>query len=191
MKIYSLYLFIRQGAQAILQDKAQDFSDIGILYRKNAVEISDFAAKQLAESPNPDMYVSAQEKDLLFHSYKHESGAVAIIVADKEYPSRVAFAILREIMQEYTSCGGKLPGGKSQTIQKAITQYQNPSNADKITRIQSNLEETKQIMVQNLEMAIGRGESLNELVQKSQEISDTSKVFAREADKMHGCCSNI
>ena len=37
--------------------------------------------------------------------------------------------------------------------------------------------------------ALARGESLEDLAQKSSTISDQSKMFAREAAKMNRCCS--
>ena len=189
MKIYSMYLYQKNSPDsAELKDKAQDFSNLNFMYRKNAIEIADFAALNLATSPNTEARVSAEEKNFLFHILRNTNGAVAIIVADKDYPSRAAFSILREIMDEYINNGMSFKGGKSQVMQTGIVKYQDPTNADKILKIQSNLEETKQIMVQNLEKALGRGESLEDMLQKSKDISASSQMFAREAKKTNKCC---
>ena len=191
MKIYALYMYHRTDEDNCqLIDSAKDFSDVGMFYRKNAVELADFASKQLVTSKNPQTFVSAQEKQFIFHAYR-KNNAVAIAVTTEDYTSRVAYSILREIMTEHDQCGGKYPGGKSQVIANGIVKYQDPKNADKLAQIQSNLDEIKEIMVTNLENAIGRGEKLNEMAQKSEELSQQSKMFAREADKMNKCCTMI
>lgn len=191
MKIYALYIYRRESEdKGLLIDSAKDFADVGMFYRKNAIELSDFASMQLVTSKNPQTFVSAQEKQFIFHAYRKGS-AVAIAVTTEDYPSRVAYSILREIMSEYDQCGGRYPGGKSRVISAGIVKYQDPKNADKLAQIQSNLDEIKEIMVTNLENAIGRGEKLNEMAQKSEELSAQSKMFAREAEKMNKCCAMI
>lgn len=190
MKIYAMYLYTTNGNDATIVDSAKDFNDVGWMYRKNCIEVSDFSSKQLAASQNPQMNVTAEEKDFLFHAHRKDN-ACAIIVATKDYPSRIAFSILREIMIEYDKCSGHFPNGKSQTIQRGIVEYQDPTKADKLAQIQANLDQTREIMVMNLEKAIGRGESLDQLAQKSEEISNQSKLFVREASKLNRCCSII
>lgn len=190
MKLYALYMYRVQGEKAVLLDKAQDFKDVSFVYRKNAVELCDLAAENLALSPKPDRFMTAQEKQFMFFTHKKD-GVVAIVIATEDYPSRVAFSILREMMTEFEQCHGRYTNGKSEVIQRGISEYQKPSNADKLLKIQENLEETKQIMTQNLEIAIGRGMTLDELAAKSENISESSKMFAREAKKMNKCCTVI
>jgi synaptobrevin family protein YKT6 len=188
MKLYSLYIITRDGDKATTIDLAQDFSDVSYFYRKNAIELCDLAAANLATSPKPDIAMSAQEKQFMFHQYRKGNVAV-VLVATEDYPSRSAFVILREMLSEYEQCQGHYPGGQSAVIKRAITEYQDPARADKLLKIHQNLEETQSIMVQNLAAAIARGESLSELAQKSEQISAQSKAFAREAEKMNSCCS--
>lgn len=66
---------------------------------------------------------------------------------------------------------------------------QNPANADKIRKIQQNLDEVQKIMVMNLEEAIGRGEKIEELAQKSDHLSESSKMFLRDSKKLNRCCA--
>lgn len=183
----------KRGNESATIDSAVDFSDIGFLYRKNVQELCDFAVKQLAAAEDQTAYVSAKEPKIeqcLFHKFRKDN-SIAIIVVDAAYPSRAAFNILRELMTEYDSTNGNFPNGQSKVIHKGITEYQDPNNADKLAKIQANLDETKDIMVQNLEKAIGRGESLNEMLEKSENISAQSKLFADKAEDLNRCCSVI
>ena len=190
MKIYSIYFFTRdRNGKMTLVDSVNDFSDIGFLYRKNAIEICDFAVNQLANGTNPNQMITAEENKFLISMLRPTPNSAALIAVDKEYPSRASFSILREVANEYQNQGNKFPGGKSVVMKKAIVEYQNPANADKIIKIQENLDEIQRIMVMNLEEAIGRGESLNQLAQKTDHLSESSKMFLRDTKKMNSCCS--
>jgi hypothetical protein len=59
------------------------------------------------------------------------------------------------------------------------------------TMIQENLEETRAIMTKNLEMALARGESLRSMLEKAEDISRQSRIFALESGKVRECCSII
>ena len=162
-----------------LLDSADDFSDIGIFYRKNAKEICDFAAEQMANGTNNNQMITAKQNKYIISMYRATPNCAALIAVDEEYPSRASFSILREITNEYQGLGNKF-NGKSRVIQKAIVEYQNPTNADKILKIQDNIAEAQRIMVMNLEEAIGRGESLDQLAEKTDKLSNSSKVFVRK-----------
>jgi synaptobrevin family protein YKT6 len=190
MKIYGMYLMEKNGDTAKVIDSATDFSDIGFFRRGSALEVCNFAAKALAASPSPDRLQTAQEHQFTFHKMRN-GNVVTVIVATADYPSRVAFGILREIMREYDACQGVLPNGQSAVIRGGIREYQQPRNADKITKITENLEETREIMTKNLQLALARGESLEQMILKSQEISNQARLFVRESKKLNGCCSRI
>jgi synaptobrevin family protein YKT6 len=188
MKIYAMYILHREGEKVTTIDVEREFSDISFIYRKSAVELCDFAVNNLVTSPKPDPLISAQEKQFLFLMFRKDDAATVLITSD-DYPTRVSFSICKELMNEHDKCGGKFPGGKCALLHRAIVEYQQPQNADKILRIQQNMDECREIMTQNLQTALARGESLEQLAEKSAAISDQSKMFAREAAKMNRCCS--
>jgi synaptobrevin family protein YKT6 len=187
-KLYGVYVLRRQGEQATILDVERDFSDLSFIYRKSAIELCDFAVNNLVTSPKTDRFMSAQEKQFLFQMFR-KGDAATVVVTSADYPTRVSFTICKEVMAEYDKCGGNFPGGKCALVHRAVVEYQNPANADKLLRIQQNLDECRDVMTQNLQAALARGESLEELAQKSSTISDQSKLFAREAAKMNRCCS--
>jgi hypothetical protein len=64
---------------------------------------------------------------------------------------KVAFAILNKLLDEFSEkFGGKISQEKTDNcmpfpaLDEALTKYQDPAEADKITKIQKDLEETKQ-----------------------------------------------
>ena len=58
-----------------------------------------------------------------------------------------------------------------------LAKYQDPEEADKILKIQKDLEETKTIMHQAIGDLLERGEKLDDLVQKSGDLGSASKAF--------------
>lgn len=67
--------------------------------------------------------------------------------------------------------------------------FQNPTEADKVMKIRKELDETKQIVVKNIGEMLERNEKLDELAQKSNDISFQSKAFASRAEDMNRCCT--
>jgi synaptobrevin family protein YKT6 len=65
--------------------------------------------------------------------------------------------------------------------------YQNPSEADKLTKIQKNLDEVKDIMHKNIEEVLNRGETLDTLMDKSEDLSASSLTFYKQAKKTNSC----
>lgn len=67
------------------------------------------------------------------------------------------------------------------------------SNEDKIAIVNRNVNEVKDIMVQNIEKIIARGEKIEILVSKSEELEVNARVFKKAANKvkLHFCCKNI
>lgn len=96
---------------------------------------------------------SIQHEEYTCHVYVKADGLSGIAVTDQEYPPRVAFALLNKLMESYhTELNGSW---KSHTgnpkdwppLGKAVTDYQDPSKADKISAIQKELDETTAILV--------------------------------------------
>jgi synaptobrevin family protein YKT6 len=73
-------------------------------------------------------------------------------------------------------------------IDQVLAKYQNPTEADKVLKIQKELEETKQIVVKNIDQLLERGEKLDDLAQKSNDLSFQSKAFASRAEDLNRCC---
>jgi synaptobrevin family protein YKT6 len=187
MKVYALYLYRPTGdATCDLIDGAFDFSDINIVYRRNAAEICSFAASQLVTSLEPKMFTVVEERQFRLYCFRQREQA-SIAVVTEEYPASSAWGIVREIMRESELMGHPSGPVAIRRIREGIRRYQNPLEADKIGKIQKNLEETRLVMVENLKKAVARGESLEELMARSEQISAQSRMFARKAGDLNRC----
>uniref|UniRef100_A0A672LZR0 YKT6 v-SNARE homolog (S. cerevisiae) n=1 Tax=Sinocyclocheilus grahami TaxID=75366 RepID=A0A672LZR0_SINGR len=62
---------------------------------------------------------------------------------------------------------------------------QNPREADAMTKVQAELDETKIILHNTMESLLERGEKLDDLVQKSEHLGNQSKAFYKTVSTLH------
>ncbi|CAM9902896.1 unnamed protein product [Hapterophycus canaliculatus] len=73
-------------------------------------------------------------------------------------------------------------------MDKMIVDYQDPAKADKITKIQRDLDETTEVLHRTIDNVLERGVRLDELVDRSDDLSRQSKMFYKQARKTNSCC---
>ena len=76
-------------------------------------------------------------------------------------------------------------------LDEAIIKYQDPSQADHIMRIQKNLDETKDVLHNTIETVLERGEKLEDLVERSGELSSQSKLFYKHIKPLIMWCHKM
>ena len=130
------------------------------------------------------------------HCYVNTNGLAGAVLADAEYPMRVAFALLNEAMRQFEA---KI-GNRWETVdadveldfpngQELLVRYQDPTEADKISKIEKELDEVKGIVIKSMDDILRRGEALESLMQKSEDLSQVSYQFYRTAKKNNQCCT--
>lgn len=136
---------------------------------------------------------SIQHEAYNCHVYVRKDGLGGIVVADQEYPQRVAFALITKLMDQYVKENRAWKQHQGTPVEwpplkKALADYQDPSKADKITAIQKELDQTTAVLTKTVENVLERGEKLDDLVNKSADLSSQSKVFYKQAKKTNSCC---
>ena len=76
----------------------------------------------------------------------------------------------------------------SAELSMCVGSVQDPAQADKLTKIQRDLDETKVILHKTIESMLERGEKLDSLVDKSSDLSMASQMFYKQARKTNSCC---
>jgi synaptobrevin family protein YKT6 len=124
-------------------------------------------------------------------------GLCGCVTCDSEYPPRVAFTILTKLLEDYSQFNpgwtkeSRNEAGTWPALDQAIIRYQDPTQADQIMKIQRNLDETREVLHQTIDQVLQRGEKLEDLVERSGELSAQSKLFYREAKRANSCCSVV
>lgn len=88
------------------------------------------------------------------HVYVRADGLAGVVISDHEYPSRVSHTLITRILDEFTQ---KIPAVSWPSLEEReisfpqlnvhLAKYQNPKEADAMTKIQEDLDETKIILV--------------------------------------------
>lgn len=199
MKVLSLTIAnIGNRLAPVVLSTEYNLGDFSFLIRQNVKEIISFAAVQvLSRGPSGADRYSVRYKEYNCHvlTLPHNLGVVA--VTDEDYPQRLAFRLLQEAGTAFSE---KYPHQKWNTAQvndkfqvdaisKLVLKYQKPEELDKITRIQKEIDETKDVLLLSLDQIMKRGESLEELAQKTSELSAQSKIFVNKTKDMNSCCN--
>src|SRR4051812_12250419 len=76
-------------------------------------------------------------------------------------------------------------------IDVLLIKYQQPAEVDAVLRIQKDVDETKGILMKSIDQLLARGEKLEDLMQRSQDLSYQSKQFAKHSKDLNRCCNLI
>jgi synaptobrevin family protein YKT6 len=68
-----------------------------------------------------------------------------------------------------------------------LIEIQNINNCNQIYKIQIELDNTQESLIKTIGLIMDRGEKLDELVKKSEDLSKASKDFYNKSKKLN-CC---
>ncbi|CAH1183434.1 unnamed protein product [Phaedon cochleariae] len=164
--------------------------------RTSVQEFMSFFCKTIVERTIPASRQSVKEGEYLCHVYVRADNLAGVVISDHEYPSRVSHTLLTRILDEFAE---KVPSSGWPDLQENrvafpqlnvyLSKYQNPREADALTKIHEDLDETKIILHNTIQAVLERGEKLDDLVSKSEGLSIQSKAFYKTARKTNSCCS--
>ena len=195
MTSLSLWKWNGDNIEPTCLGKAEDVNEFGYFQRGSVREMLTFISRTIVKRTQPGQRQSVEQDQYLVH-VTNRSGLVAIAVMDKEYPSRSAFCVLGKMCDDYHEKFGAAwksvteddPRG-DELMANAIVKYQDPMEADKILKIQKELDDTKVVLHKTIDSVLARGEKLDNLVDKSTDLSLASQMFYKQAKKQNQCCA--
>eukprot|EP00298_Acanthocystis_sp_HF-20_P021280 c27530_g1_i1.p1 GENE.c27530_g1_i1~~c27530_g1_i1.p1 ORF type:complete len:238 (+),score=72.62 c27530_g1_i1:37-714(+) len=132
-------------------------------------------------------------------SYTHEQYVFNILIKDgitylclslENFGRRRPFAFLEDITQRFVSSNGSAiqsaaqyayQGSFGKVLKERINYYNTKPEADLITKVQTDIEDLKQVVVNNLEKVLERGEKLEVLEGKANNLNTQSNKFKKNA----------
>lgn len=159
-------------------------------------EMLTFFSKTFTKRTEPGQRQSIEHESYVVHCYVRSDGLAGTVTTDLEYPARVAFVLLTQLLDEFQQTVGD--SWRSVTTPESVTfpkieeylqKYQDPAAADKVTKIQQDLDETTQILHKTIDSVLERGVKLDSLVERSNDLSAQSKMFYKQAKKTNSCCT--
>ncbi|KAG4136304.1 hypothetical protein ERO13_D08G273000v2 [Gossypium hirsutum] len=197
MKITSLVVLKcnPEGSDPIILANTTDVSHFGYFQRSSVKEFIVFVSRTVAKRTPSGQRQSVQHEEYKVHAY-NRNGLCALGFMDDHYPVRSAFSLLNQILDEYQkNFGESWRNAQADSTQPwpylndALTKFQDPAEADKLLKIQRELDETKIILHKTIDSVLARGERLDSLVEKSSDLSAASQMFYKQAKKTNQCCT--
>ncbi len=197
MKIYYIGILRSSGDKALELTSARDLSQFSFFERNGVSQFMTFFAETVSQRTQPGQRQSVEEGNYIGHIYTRSEGISGIIITDKDYPVRPAYTLINKILEEYLSLH---PKSDWENIDKAnetlqygqleayLKKYQDPTQADSIMKVQQELDDTKVVLHKTIEGVLQRGEKLDSLVDKSEALSSSSRMFYKQAKKTNSCC---
>ncbi|EOB11481.1 Synaptobrevin-like protein [Nosema bombycis CQ1] len=69
-----------------------------------------------------------------------------------------------------------------------LEDFQDSKSKDTLGKIKNEITETKEVCIKTLNSLFERGEKLDDLIDKSEQLSKSSKMFYKAAHKRNRCC---
>lgn len=128
----------------------------------------------------------------LFHVLVSD-GISFICMAEEDFGRRVPFVFLEDVRQTFVAKYGPqalhaaayaLNEEFSRVLSQKMNYYNTNPQADTIGRVRKEISEVKNIMVENIELVLERGEKIDLLVDKTDSLQDETFRFRRQARRI-------
>jgi synaptobrevin family protein YKT6 len=193
-KVFSISIFKWLPEQPVFLVSAYDLSSFGFFQKTSTKEFIRFFSRTLIQRTPVGKRQSVEHDEYMVHCYLRSDGIGGVVVSVREYSERVAFTLLTQLLDKFLIQYGEIPSINVDAamtfdpINEAIVKYQNPTEADKIESIKKELDETMDIIHKTIDSVLDRGDKLNDLVNKSADLSKQSQLFYNTAAKQNSCC---
>lgn len=126
-----------------------------------------------------------------------DDGLIYLCMADEDFGKRQPYAFLEEIRQRFVNSSLKQRAITAHTyefrrdfgqvLSSQMALFSDPCNdeTDQISKVRRQVHEVQDVMTQNIEKVLERGEKLDVLVEKAEELDHGSQVFHAQSRRLH------
>ena len=198
MKIISIHIFSLYKEKPIILSSAFALSFVSIFQRGTLKEFLNFHSRLVVERLQKGSIAEVKLEQGICYAFSQSEKIGCAIICDEEYPKRVAIEFLIKILDNFKDFLSKekidLNSIEKDTdvkfdyIKNEIVEWQDPSKKDNLMKLQDQLVEVHNILTQSLNDLLKRGENLEGLMEKSEDLKVTSVNFYKQSKKMNRCC---
>lgn len=143
-------------------------------------------------SPTSDSKMSYLYDDYVFH-YIVEDGITYLCLADEQQKRRMPFLFLQDVKDKFRASYGEraktaiafaMNTEFSRVLAERMEFFNENPAADNFGQVKDKLAEVKDIMVQNIESVLARGEKIELLVDKSEQLNRSANKFQRSSKQL-------
>ncbi|KAL6061318.1 Vesicle-associated membrane protein 711 [Balamuthia mandrillaris] len=160
-------------------------------YSPNTGNFMDIARQLLREIPLHKHRKSYAAQNTIFHYMVDDGGLIFLCMADADSGHRIPFSFLEDIRSRFTSQFGRagyqtatensLDDAFSRTLQQQMHFFNTDKEADQIRRVRGEIDAVKEVMVQNIDKVLERGEKIEVLVDQTNKLQSKSYTFKKKS----------
>lgn len=135
-----------------------------------------------------DSHVSYSQDRFIFHVTKAD-GLTFLCMANDTFGRRIPFAFLEDIHSRFMKAYGRtshtalaysMNDEFSRVLNQQMEYYSNDPNADKINRMKGEISQVRNVMIENIDKVLERGDRLEVLVDKTANIQNKAFRFRKQ-----------
>ena len=204
MRVLTTKLFntnkVNSENMPVLLAQAEDLSTMPFMARMSG-SVSEcllFLSRTFASRTEKGKIQGCRDNEFVGWIYHKSNGLACVVICDEDYEKRVALGLIQQSIETYESTTSNWDWSTytedikkpRQDIQNLLARYQTPHNEDSIAKISRDLEETRTVLHDSIDKMLDRGEKIDKMVEKSQDLSRQSKQFYRKSKKLNSWCSS-
>ncbi|KVH99806.1 vesicle-associated membrane protein 711-like [Cynara cardunculus var. scolymus] len=148
-------------------------------------------ARQIIEKipGNNDTNVSYSQDRCIFH-VKRTDGLTILCMSDDVAGRRIPFAFLEDIHQRFVRTYGRavlsaqaygMNDEFSRVLSQQMEYYSTDPNADRLNRLKGEMSQVRNVMIENIEKVVERGDRLELLVNKTATMQNNTLHFKKRS----------
>ena len=162
------------------------------LCRSGGDDPARVARKILEKLPPGDSRTSYSQERRLYHILA-EGGLTYLAVAPEDFGRRVPFMFLEEIKRRFQQSYGEAAKSAlayayntefARVLQQQMDYFASSQGSDALGRVKGEIAEVKNVMVQNIDKVLERGEKIELLVDKTDRLQGEASRFRGQAKKL-------
>lgn len=143
--------------------------------------------------PKEDAKLSYDYDSFIFH-FVVEGGVIYMCMTDYNFPRRIGFSFLEDIKLRFNASYSihqinnavafSMNNEFAPFLSRQMDFFSRDPSVDKISHAKHQLEETKQIMVENIEKILNRSEKIDILVRQTESLDQQSVQFHKSSKSL-------
>lgn len=190
MPVYSIVL-LNKSTKALLS-KITYLNNFHFWERPKVAEIIDHTSRYVTAKTDCGALKAFLYEGYLCHIYITNDGLSGVLLSDEQYPTRVASESLYNYVNQFVEQGVSWKNITTDTNYNFLPDYlekiQNPAEVDKLIQIRQDLDATRDILISNLEELLNRGDKLNDLEKRTEDLLREAEKFKTGAEGLNRCC---
>eukprot|EP01119_Soliformovum_irregulare_P025412 TRINITY_DN9403_c0_g1_i1.p1 TRINITY_DN9403_c0_g1~~TRINITY_DN9403_c0_g1_i1.p1 ORF type:complete len:212 (-),score=40.18 TRINITY_DN9403_c0_g1_i1:17-652(-) len=199
--LISAIIFNCSGDRPVVVHSCTHLHYFGFLTRKAIGQFLTFASREIVGRTEKlqrsaiKYTVEGTDVETVCYTYIDTDGVGCAVIAGGKYNLRVAASLTNILIEAARSdTHDRILSVTEDTnlampeVDKQFERYNDPKEADTILKITADLEVIKGMVIQNINQLLVNGEKLEDLVQRSTDLSKQSKLMFDQSKGMNKWC---